>query len=151
MAGLECTATVRAVTSGTTSRKTLIQILAPTNQRLKVKSFGVYGNGVSSSAEPLLVELVEQTTAGTLTALAELPIHLSAAETPQAAATGSPVTAEPTSATDPIDVAEHHPQGGYERAYAPDREIIVGGGKRVAVVVTAAAAVNVTAKIEWEE
>jgi hypothetical protein len=59
-------------------------------------------------------------------------------------------TAEPT-ASDVLDIAEVHPQSGYEVVLPPDMAIYVAGGARLGIECTAPATVNVRAKIVFEE
>ena len=50
-----------------------------------------------------------------------------------------------------LEVKEIHPQQGYEKLYPMGQEIIVGGGDRVGLLVTAPAGVNCEAEIKYEE
>lgn len=80
-----------------------------------------------------------------LTPVARVPITETLQTTAQHTA-----TAEPT-AGDVVDVIECHPQGGYEKIFAPGDEIIIPGGGRIGIEVTAPATVNVRAKFGYEE
>jgi hypothetical protein len=71
------------------------------------------------------------------------------AETIQTTATYL-ATAEPT-AGDIVDIAMVQPQGSYEVKFPAGRDIIVGGGGRIAIDCTAPATVNVRAKFLFEE
>jgi len=129
--------------------KTILQALAPTNQRLALRSFGVAFDGVSGSAEPVLVELVRQTTAGTMSAASEVLEDDSLPETPQGTGTKN-ASAEPTTGA-VIKSYNVHPQSGFERAFGPDEEILVKGGGRLGLRCTAPAGVNVTGFLSFEE
>jgi len=129
--------------------RTVIQMVAPANHRVVLTGWGVYFDGTSANAEPVQVEIVLQTTAGTMSALTPAKKDTSLPETLLTTAQHS-ASAEPTT-TDVLDVIECHPQGGYEKAAPLMTEIVVGGGKRIGIRCTAPAGVNVRAKLEFEE
>lgn len=150
MAGITVLAQTAEVALTAATAKTVLQIVAPTNQRLKVTRWGVYFDGTSTSAEPAQVELMVQTTAGTMSSLTLLKVKpRGSSETIQSTAQHT-ATSEPT-ASDIQDVAEVHPQGGYEVIYPIGQEREVAGGGRLGIKITAPANVNVRAKIEYEE
>lgn len=128
--------------------KTVVQVSAPSNQRVKLLGWGLFFDGTSSSAEPVQVRLLRQTTAGTMSSLtpAKLNTH---SETLQSSASHT-ATAEPT-AGDVLDVAEVHPQGGFEKIYPEGKEPRIAGGGRIGIECTAPAGVNVRAKLICEE
>ena len=129
--------------------KTVVQLVAPSNHRLKILRWGVWFDGTSGSAEPVQVELKRQTTAGTMSALTLVKQDDSIAETLQATAQHT-ATVEPTEG-DVLDIKEVHPQSAYEIIYPLGQEIIVGGGDRVGIACNAPAIVNVRAQIVYEE
>ena len=129
--------------------KTVLQLVAPANHRLKVKSWGVFFDGTSATGEPVQVELMRQTTAGTMTALTLRKTDDSIAEALQATAQHS-ATAEPTSG-DLLMAAEVHPQSGFVESLPFGDEYIVGGSDRVGIVCTAPAGVNVRSFMRYEE
>lgn len=128
--------------------KTVLQLIAPTNQRLVVKRWGIFFDGTSATGEPVVIKLIKQSTAGTATA--QTPVMLSAgSETLQA--TGSyNATVEPTT-TAVLDIIEIHPQMGWQEFIPLDQVLPVVGGTRLGIVVTAPATVNCVAKIIYEE
>lgn len=129
--------------------KTVVQVTAPSNHRAKVIGWGVFFDGISPTEAPVQVTLSRQSTAGTMTSLTPVPLDDSLAETLQCTAQHT-ATVEPTTGAT-IDVIECHPQQGYEKMYPLGQEPIVGGGDRVGIICTAPAAVNVRAKIIFEE
>jgi len=131
------------------AQKTVLQVVAPANQRLKVLSWGVFFDGTSVTEAPVEIVLQRQSTAGTMSALTPVKNDDSLAETIQTTAQHT-ATAEPTSG-DVIDVVEVHPQQGYEKLYPLGQEPIIGGGDRLAIRCTAPTGVNVRAKIVFEE
>lgn len=148
MAGIKLMAATSEIALSTGTAKTVIQLVAPTNQRLLLKRWGVFFDASSPSLEPVQVVLMRQTTAGTMSSLTPTKIGVYT-ETIQATAQHT-ATAEPTSG-DILDVAEVHPQSGYEVIFPLGDEIVVPGGGRVGIVCTAPAGVNVRAKFGYEE
>ena len=135
-----------ALTAATT--KTVLQVVAPTNQRLRIKRWKVSFDGISAVAEPVQIELVRQTTAGTMSALTPVKTG-NDPETIQFTAQHT-ATVEPTT-TDILDSVEVHPQSGYEVIYPDGWEKKIGGGGRLAIRCTAPAGVNVRALMDCEE
>jgi hypothetical protein len=129
--------------------KTVLQIVAPANHRVKVLGWGVFFDGTSVTAEPVQVTVSRQSTAGTMSSLTPVKLDDSLAETLQTSAQHT-ATAEPTT-SDALDVIEVHPQQGYEIRYPLGQEPIIGGGDRLGIVCTAPAGVNVRAKLIFEE
>jgi len=148
MAGLICVALTTEVALAAATAKTIIQIIAPANHRLKIKRWGVFFDGISGTEEPVQVRLLRQTDAGTVSALTPVS-QVVATETVQTTA-GHTATVEPT-AGDILDMAEVHPQSGYEVIIPFDMPIEIPGGGRVGIECTAPAIVNVRAKIIFEE
>lgn len=148
MAGIKVIAQTSEVALGIATTKTVLQIVAPTNQKLVVKSWDVSFDGISATEAPVQVELVRQTDAGTMSALTPVK-KVPTSETIQSTAQHT-ATAEPALG-DILSSKEVHPQTGYEKIYMPGDEVIVGGAGRLAIRCTAPAAVNVRANIEYEE
>jgi len=148
MAGLICIAQTAEVALTAATAKTVLQLVAPTNQRLKLKRWGVFFDGTSGTAEPVQVRLLRQTNAGTMSSLTPVK-QVAGSETVQTTAQHT-ATAEPT-AGDVIDVAEVHPQSGYEVIIPFDMPVEVPGGGRIGIECTAPATVNVRAKLVFEE
>jgi len=128
--------------------KTVLQIVAAANHKVKVSSWGVFFDGTSPTAEPVQVVLMRQTTAGTMSAATPVKKGTDA-ETLQTTAQYN-ATVEPT-AGDILDVIEVHPQSGYEKIFSFGDEIKIGGGGRLAIQCNAPAGVNVRSKMEFEE
>lgn len=148
MSGIDCVAQTAEVALTAATAKTILQLVAPANQRLKIKGWGVFFDGTSATDEPVQVRLLRQTTAGTMTSLT--PVKTCAgSETIQSTAQHT-ATAEPT-AGDVLDSLEVHPQSGYEKQISPDQKFEVPGGGRIGVECTAPAGVNARAKIFFEE
>lgn len=148
MSDLNCIAQTAEVALTAATAKTVLQIVAPANQRLKVKRWGVFFDGVNAAAEPAQVRLLRQTTAGTMSALTPTKQDTHA-ETVQSTAQHT-ATSEPT-AGDVVDMVECHTQTGYEVILTQETYIKVGGGGRLGIEITAPAGVNVRAKMVYEE
>ncbi len=147
MAAVTVIAQTAEVALAAATVKTVVQVLAPANQRLRIKGWGVYFDGVASSGEPVQVELLRQTSAGTMTSLT--PTRRTGTETIQSTALHT-ATVEPT-AGDILDIAEVHPQTAYEVMYPYGEQPECAGGTRVGIRCTAPAIVNVRAKVIFEE
>ena len=129
--------------------KTVLQIVAVANHRVRVVGWGVSFDGTSVTAEPAICEVCVQTTAGTMSSLTPAKLDLSLSETLLTTAQHT-ATVEPTTGNI-LDAFEVHPQTGYEKQFLPGQEIILNGGGRLGIRVTAPAAVNVAAKVIFEE
>jgi len=128
--------------------RTAVQIVAPANQMIAPLAVRVSFDGITATNVPVIVELLRQTTAGTMTA-----------RTPRKTRVGGPTlqftaqhsaTAEPT-AGDVLREWEIHPQSGVELSLDLGADIEVDGGGRLGLRCTAAEAVNVRAAIDVEE
>ena len=148
MAGIELIATQPDITSGV-SIKTLIHLLAAAQHRIKIKGWGVFCKGIVTTDAPLLVQLIRQSTAGTMSALTLVKKDTSVAETLQTTATHT-ATVEPgvTNILKSIDV---HPQSGFSEFFPLGSELIVVGGGRMGIAVTAGVSISVSAFFDFEE
>ena len=150
MAGLRVTAeNTAAVALSAATEKTAIQVNAPTNQRLLIKRVGIFFDGASTTAVPVLCKLILVSTAGTNTALTLNKLVSTDDETIQSTA-GENASAEGTNST-LLDQWLIHPQMGLDLTYAFGQEKVVAGGGRVAIKLTAPAVVNVRCKIDFDE
>ena len=150
MAGLLWTAKPTAeVSCPAATAKTVLQVFAPANQRLRIVGWGVFFDGTSVSAEPVNIKLVRQSTSGTMTSVTPTKCDDSLPETIQSTASAD-ASAEPTTG-DVIKFINIHPQSGYEVANGVKDEDWVKGGGRVGIVVTAPGTVNVLPWIKCEE
>jgi hypothetical protein len=141
MAGLDFTATPTAeVALSAGATRTVVQVVAPANQRVKIKGYGISFDGTSVTAEPVLVQLVRQSTAGTMTALTLIKDDPGRDETIQATAQHS-ATVEPATG-DILDQIHVHPQGGYVWMFPLGGEKWINGGGRAGIRVITPAGVN---------
>lgn len=129
--------------------KTVLQITAPSNHRLRILEWGVFFDGVSTTAEPAVVQLLRQSGSFTATSLTLVKEDDSIAETIQSTAIHT-ATVEGTDG-DVLRRKNVHPQGGYEWQRDPTRDLIIGGGDKCGIKITAPAAVNVIPYMVCEE
>lgn len=150
MAGLLAAAQTAEITSGT-SKKTILQVIAASNHRVKVKELSVSFKGTSGSATPVLVQVLRQSDAGTGgDALTPQKFNESDQETLQTTALKDIDSSEPTG-TDEVMGEEVHPQGGWTWQAPFGGEIIIEGGNRLGIAVTAAESQTVKARAVFEE
>lgn len=136
------------VTTGT-SAKTLLQLVAASNHAVKIDEISISFNGTSNTAEPIKVDVLRQTTAGTMSSLTLVKDPDDWDETIQTTAQHT-ATAEPTASD--VLLSEHvHPQQGYTWQAPFGREIKIGGGDRLGVRVTAPASVSAIVRVSGEE
>lgn len=143
-----CVAVTAEVALAAATAKTVLQLIAATNHGIKLLEWGVFFDGTTVTNDPVLVELLRQTDAGTMTSL-----------TPQErTATGDTIdsSAQHTATVEPsgttcIARRQVHPQSGYQEKFAMGREIMIGAGARLGCRCTAPDAVNVIAEFVFEE
>lgn len=148
MAGLKFMAQSPEIASGT-AKKTLVQIKAATNQRVIVREVSVSFKGTSNTASPVLVQVIRQSTTGTMTGFTPVKYDSAMGETLQTTAQHT-ATAEPTT-TDILMSEEVHPQGAYTWQAPFGGELPVKGGEYLGIAVTAAADVTCVARFNCEE
>lgn len=148
MAGVRFKGVTGKISTGT-SKKTVMQVVAASNHAVLIDELSISFDGVSVTGTPILVEIARQTTAGTMSSLTPVKDPDDAAETLQTTMQHT-ATAEPTEG-DVIMSEQVHPQSGYTWQAPFGREIKIGGGDRLGIVVTAAADVNAVARVSGQE
>jgi len=134
MAGLRIIVPFTATTGTVT--QTLVQIVAPTNQRLSI--LRIFIGGVSGNAAdlPVLMEVLPQTSAGTSSAVTPVKVNDSDDETVQTTARQGFSSTEPTDAGGAI-VKHTFPVPttgpGRDFVFPPGRELFVKGGTRMGI------------------
>lgn len=133
-------ARVSAEALAAVATETLVQIITTTNQRIRVRGWGVSFNGVDATKTPILVEVLRQTTAGTSVALTIVKAD-PASTTPVTTALQD-FTVEPT-AGDILWSQYFTPVGGgIDLTLYPDDEIVLGASTRLGLRVTTATGVT---------
>lgn len=148
MAGLRIVAQTDEIATGA-SKKTLLQLVAAANHRVLVKELSISFDGTSNTADPIQVEVARQSDAGTMSSLTLLKVDPDDDESIQTTAQHT-ATGEPTE-TAVIMREQVHPQGGYTWQAPFGGELVINGGDRLAVVVTAGADVNAVVRAFIEE
>ena len=150
MAGVLASLQTAEIASGT-AKKTILQLIAAANHRDKVKEISVSFKGTSGSDAPVLVQVLRQTDAGSGgDALTPKKFNEGDDETLRTTGLKDIDGSEPTG-TDEVMGEEVHPQGGWTWQAPFGGEIIVKGGNRLGLAVTAAATQTVKGRIVFEE
>lgn len=145
--GVLTNSAVVALTAATA--KTALQLTAAANIRVAVQAITVSFDGNSNTAVPVVIQVLRQSTAGTMTARTASPKDDGISSTIQAAGSEN-ASAEPTAGT--IVLQYHiHPQAGAQYPLPLPGEIVLAGGGRLGVKLNAPANVNCLVNIEFEE
>ncbi len=148
MAGIKAIAQTGEIATGTT-KKTLLQIAAASNHRVLIKEISISFKGTSNTAAPVLVQVLRQTSAGTMTVLTPQKMNEADDETLQTTAQHS-ATVEPDGASEVMG-EEVHPQCGYTWQAPFGGEIAIRGGDRLGIAVTAGTDVKAKTRMIFEE
>lgn len=137
MAGVNFYVNSGEVSVNGSTTKTILQIKAPTNQRVLVRGIRVYGKAAAGGTDtPCKVRLTRNSANfGTGSAATPSKNDPNDGETIQTTA-NSNFTVEPTSPTDAGYWNEVQPQSGIIDYFPPDRPIEVPGGQSLQVEVT---------------
>jgi hypothetical protein len=159
MAGLRCAVTFSGIGGVSSAYKTLIQLAAPANQRVKVAAVRLACEGTVTTDPPVMVQYLRQTSAGSSTGTgAPAPVKLDAdlSESIQTTATTGPTsgawtTSEPT-AGDVLYQDAIHPQGRIPEVWIlPEIWIPAGGRLGIRVNVGSGAVNSFGGTIYFEE
>lgn len=153
MAGVLARANSGEVSFTAATAKTALQLVAASNHRVKLLGVSMSGKSASPTDQPVKYRILRQTDAGTSSA-ATAGTHLSKNndgddETLQTGVRVT-VTAEPT-AGDVLEVGEFHPQNGLKWMYPFGQEVIIKGGGRLGVELTAPANQTCCVSLDFEE
>lgn len=152
MAGNRFKARTNPISTGT-SLKTLLQVVAAANHAVLIDEISVSFQGTSNTASPVRVDVLRQTTAGTMTAGGtNSSIKFDPDDVDETIQTtiNDTATAEP-SASDILFTWFVHPQTGLDWQAPFGKSIKIGGGDRLGLRVTAAADVQAVVRINGEE
>lgn len=148
MAGRRILATKSGISTGTAA-KTVLQVKA-ISACLKLLKWGIAFKGVSNTDAPILVELVRQTSGGTMTSLTMQKLDNGLTYTILGTAQHT-ATVEPTDSGAIIATFYVHPQTGVIEPISDNGERIIDAGTWLGLRVTATVDVNCAASIECEE
>lgn len=150
MAGIRWSVSSGDVALTAATQKTVLQVTAPANQRLLVDTISLAFDGVTPTNEPVSVHIYRQTNAGSGgSAYTPKKLDNTHTETVQATALYN-ITSEPTYG-DLIYSVLVHPQSGIVLQLPENRRLIVPGGTRLGVVLTAPNGVNANCTLFCEE
>lgn len=150
MAGLPCRINIPSTALAAGVAKTVVQIKAPANQRLKILGYAFFFDSATPGMQPVAVRQARATaTFGTLSAATPQPKEEGIPETPQMTA-GTNATVEPTF-TQVLGTETIPPQQGYVFYYPAGTEETVKGGSSLNYEFTAPNGVNVRGWLEVEE
>lgn len=131
--------------------QTVLQITAPTNQRVAIQQISVSFDGTVNTAVPVVVVVRRQTTTGTAGSSAATIVKKDNDISTNIQTTAKDTfTVEPTG-SDILWASNIHPQTGVIYPLPIPGEIVIAGGGRVGVVCTAAAGVDCLCTVEGEE
>jgi hypothetical protein len=146
-----------AISLASSSTKTLLQLAAPTSQRIAITAIYLGFDGTTATDAPAKIQMLLQTDAGT-GGISTTEFHMDGTTAPTIQTTalhGAWATTEPSAST---VLAEWfvHPTTAWERLYIPSAlELVVGASTRVGVRAitpsTAWTTVNCVGAIYWEE
>jgi len=153
MAGGKWKAQTGVIQSGTTPH-TVLQIVAPAQQGLKISEWSISFQGTTNTASPVEVSVLRQTNAGVM-GTATSTITKDGSDWPEVIQTtiqdgGTGYSTEPTAGA--ILYTELiHPQQGFCYQHPWGAETKVAGGGRLGIRITAAANVPLVARFIGEE
>jgi hypothetical protein len=134
MAGLRFIATGIRTTVAASATRTLLQLIAPTNQKIRIEKIVVRGYGLAAADPPAEIQIALQTTAGTSVAVTLKKVKTSDPETLQSSALSTFSGAEPTTTT-VKDADGMHPQSRNTFIWPPDRPLFLEGNEKIGVIV----------------
>lgn len=142
-------ATSAEVACVTATAKTVASLTNAANVRLAIRGYSVAFDGVSSTAGSAIVQLVIHSSSGTFSAAT---LNKTRRGSTEALGTSGNFNASAEPSISAILWSnEVNQMTGYERAFAPDEEIVLAGGERFGIVVTVSSSVNCHASIMAEE
>lgn len=156
MAGKRFVASRDSIATGAASQKVAFEVRAPANYNLTIYHWAVTAQGTTSNATPYLLQLIRATASitstGTVTAM---PLHVSGQATNASQATveylGTGAYPHAGTAQDALFNYRIPPTTGVDIWYPEGKELTVFAGEFIWWVPTAAADVNLTYIVEWEE
>lgn len=148
MAGTRGTINSGSVSTGSLSKKTILTLTASANVALIADLVSISFDGVSPTAGKILVE-IERTASGGASSTNNPPVKVNASDSETLQATGA--RSYGTAATGTVVASELvHPQSGYTMPISAGG-MKIKAGETIAINVTAPAAVNACARINfWE-
>lgn len=152
MARLRLAVTSGEVTLSASTAKSVLQVKAPTNQRIVITGLKFLGKQAAGGTDAAVkVRMTRSTTSfGTFSGATVGKLNPSNGETAQGTY-GANATVEPLTPTDGGLLWEFNPQGGIIEALPPNGEIEVPGGQSVQFEMTSTGTPTVVATCNAEE
>lgn len=152
MAGLIWTANSGEVTLSAATAKTVLQVKAPSNQRVTLKTLSILGKQSAGGTDAVCKVRITRSTAnfGTGTAATPGKTDTAWAETIQSTVAGN-FTVEPTSPTDTGLWYEVQPQSGLIVPFPPGQEPRIPGGAALNVEITSSGTPTLLVTVTAEE
>jgi len=130
------------------SEKTLIRLTAPSSHTVLIKEWGIFFDGVSVTAEPVLVKFCVDTTAET-GMTTHTPIKRAGRITASQCVVQTLGTSSAINSSGIYAIREVHPQSGYQEKFSFGDEIEITG--TMSLHVSSPSSVNVIAEIVYSE
>jgi hypothetical protein len=152
MAGVLCHVNSGEVSLVANTAKSVLQLKAPTNQRVLIKAIRILGKQPAGGTDtPVKVRLTRSTSSfGTFSAATPAKNDPNDGETIQTTC-GSNASAEPTSPSDGGLWWEVQPQSGIIEPFAPGQEIKIPGGQSVQFECTSPGTPSLMIEATFEE
>lgn len=132
-----------------TSAHTLIRLIPPSSHIIKIKEWGIFFDGISVTAEPVLITIATCTTAVTGNYTANVPLKRSGPPIVSQCLAQTMNTSSEPAIVGLLAVREVHPQSGYQEKFSFGDEIVCTGP--IFLQVTAPTSVNAIAEMCYEE
>jgi hypothetical protein len=132
---------------------TIAQIVAGTNHRVVIKAWRIFFEGTTSTNAPVEVRFLRQSNAtGSGAAITVEKKNSADDETLVTTAISCSASgSQPTNTGNPLFIGRIHPQGNYGEMVVFDNPIIVPGGTRLGILLTAPNTVEATITVDFEE
>lgn len=149
MAGVGFYMTAGEIALVGTTAKTIIEVTAGADHRVRIDSIGFFFDSTAVTNEPVVVELIRIGTTGTGSAGTPEKLDPDYSETLEVDFKSN-MSVEPTGIT-VLKTWNIHPQSGYEVVLPLNRPIWLPGSDLIGIRCTAPDAVNVIVNVEGEE
>lgn len=147
---LQADAVVDSLTTDSAAWKTLLQLGAAANHAIALTEMGIFFQGTTNTHAPIAVQLVRQTTAGTMTARTPKKADDSVGDTLDTSGQID-ATVEPTTGTEVLRSFLVHPQTGLIAPIGDIPPVIVGAGDYVGLRVYSGNDIGVSCHLAFEE
>lgn len=135
MAGILVAAQTAEISLTAATAKTVLQLEAAANHRVLIHEWSVSFQGTSNTDTPAIVQVLRQTSAGTMSSLTGQKLDPDASETIQTTLLHT-ATSEPTDSGAFMAQELIHPQTGMIYQFKYNTPLIVPGGGRLGIKIT---------------